>query len=53
MSKDVLLDINHFIRNLIFEIRHFLYLFMKFTKRVLKNGLTIVEVPSSDAESVV
>lgn len=26
---------------------------MKYTKRVLKNGLTIIEVPSNDAESVV
>lgn len=26
---------------------------MKFTKKILKNGLTIIEVPSSDAESVV
>ncbi len=26
---------------------------MKFTKKILKNGLTVIEVPSSDAESVV
>ena len=26
---------------------------MKFTKKVLGNGLTIIEVPSTDSESVV